>query len=296
MAAVLLFLLIAVAGCAANRSVVPVNLHANTLQTPMDAEDLRSPETAVRGIAAIMVRDLGLVLPERVTVYVYSGREVFEQGLIRDADIAPVRAAELSDFAIGVGKRRQLLLHDEPGMGHGPEWLRLIAHEMTHVSQIELAQGEGRAEQWLAEGMAEWVAFAVLERLRLDTLNRRRAVAVAGVRAQAALQTGRLDLETLGTPRGFTMRHLREGSLPTYQLSFLMTEYLIQRDGFSRLVEYFGAAARSRDRRANFGRAFGQSLDQFEGEVLEYLHGLVNEVDSGDLEPFATSSGRSSPR
>jgi hypothetical protein len=75
-----------------------------------------------------------------------------------------------------------------------------------------------------------------------------------------------------------------------------MTEYLIQRDGFSRLVEYFGAAARSRDRRANFGRAFGQSLDQFEGEVLEYLHGLVNEVDSGDLEPFATSSGRSSPR
>ena len=293
---VLLLLLLSVAGCAVNRSVVPVNLHANTLQTPTDAEDLRSPETAVRGIAAIMVRDLGLAVPERVTVYVYSGREVFEQGLIRDADIAPVRAAELSDFAVGVGKRRQLLLHDEPGMGQGPEWLRLIAHEMTHVSQIELAQGEGRAEQWLAEGMAEWVAFAVLERLRLDTLNRRRAVAVAGVRAQAALQTGRLDLETLGTPRGFTMRHLREGSLPTYQLSFLMTEYLIRRDGFSRLVEYFGAAARSRDRRANFGRAFGQSLDQFEGEVLEYLHGLVNEVAPGDLEPIATSSGRSSPR
>ena len=132
----------------------------------------------MRGIAAIMVRDLGLVVPERVTVYVYSGREVFEQGLIRDADIAPARAAELSDFAVGVGKRRQLLLHDEPGMGQGSEWLRLIAHEMTHVSQIELAQGEGRAEQWLAEGMAEWVAFSVLERLRLDSLDRRRAVAV----------------------------------------------------------------------------------------------------------------------
>ena len=37
-------------------------------------------------------------------------------------------------------------------------------------SQIELAQGEGRAEQWLAEGMAEWVAFTVLDRLGLDTL------------------------------------------------------------------------------------------------------------------------------
>src|SRR5262245_19690114 len=194
----LLAVLLLCIGCAANRSVFPVNLHPNALETPADTDDLRSPEGAVRGVAAIMVRDLGLVVPERVTVYVYSGREVFEQGLIRDADIAPVRAAELSDFAVGVGKRRQLLLHDERGSEQGPEWVRLIAHEMTHVSQIELAEGEGRAEQWLAEGMAEWVAFTVLERLRLDTVSRRHAIAVAGVRGQPALQTGQLDLETLG--------------------------------------------------------------------------------------------------
>ena len=50
--------------------------------------------------------------------------------------------------------------------GGGSEWLRLIAHELTHVSQFELAGGEGRAEQWLAEGMAEHVAFQVLERLK----------------------------------------------------------------------------------------------------------------------------------
>jgi hypothetical protein len=294
--AVPLLLLLGLAGCAPSRSVVPVNLHVTNLQPPTDAEDLRSPEAAVRGIAAIMVRDLGLIVPERVTVYVYSGREVFEQGLIRDADIAPARAAELSDFAVGVGKRRQLLLHDEPGMGQGAEWLRLIAHELTHVTQIEIAHGEGRAEQWLAEGMAEWVAFSVLERLSLDSLNRRRAVAVAGVRAQAALQAGRLDLETLGTPRGFTMRHLREGSLPTYQLSFLMVEYLIQRDGFPRLVAYFEAVARSRDRRANFRRAFGQSVEQFEGEVTEYLEMLVHEGEAGDFEAFAPSSGAASRR
>src|SRR5262245_34644301 len=285
-----LALLLPLSGCTLNRSVIPVDLQAASAQLPRQSEDLRSPEAAVRVIAGVMTRDLGLVVPERVTVYVYSGREVFEQGLIRDADIAPARAAELSDFAIGVGKRRQLLLHDEPGMGQGPEWVRLIAHEMTHVSQIELAQGEGRAEQWLAEGMAEWVAFSVLERLRYDSLARRRAAAVTGVRGQAALQAGRLDLETLGTPRGFTMRHLREGSLPTYQLSFLMTDYLIQRDGFPRLVEYFASAARSRDRRSNFRRAFGQSFEEFEAEVLEHLQGLVSEDRPTD--PDALSTGR----
>jgi hypothetical protein len=278
--AALLGAMLVLGGCAPARSVSHVNLHPSSLEIPADGDDVRSPEAAVRGVAAIMVRDLGLPVPERVTVYVYSGREVFEQGLIRDADIAPVRAAELSDFAVGVGKRRQLLLHDEPGIGQ-PEWLRLIAHEMTHVSQIELARGEGRAEQWLAEGMAEWVAFTVLERLRLDQVARRRAVAVSGIRAHAALQAGRLDLETLGTPRGFTMRHLREGSLPTYQLAFLMTDYLIQRDGFARLVEYFAAAGRGGDRRANFRRAFRQSFEEFEGEALDYLQALVGE--GGDL-------------
>ncbi len=239
MAVLLLALVVGLSGCAVNRSVRAVDLTAHTLARPTTADSLTSPEAAVQGIAAIMVADLGLPVPERVTVYLYSGREVFEQGLIRDANIAPVRAAELSDFAVGVGKRRQLLLHDEQGMDRGREWLRLIAHELTHVVQIELAHGEGRVEQWLAEGMAEWVAFTVLERLQLDAVRRRHETAVAGVRSQAALQAGRLDLETLGTPRGFTMRHLREGSLPTYQLSFLMTEYLIHREGFPRTPRIF---------------------------------------------------------
>jgi hypothetical protein len=275
------------AGCSASRSVVAVDLPAHALTPPPRGARLSSPEDAVRAISAVMVLELGLPVPERVTVYLYSGREVFEQGLIRDANIAPVRAAELSDFAVGVGKRRQLLLHDEPGMDRGPEWVRLVAHEMTHVAQIELARGEGRAEQWLAEGMAEWVAFTVLERLQLDAVSRRHDVAVAGVRAQAALQAGRLDLQTLGTPRGFTMRHLREGSLPTYQLSFLMAEYLIHRDGLPRVLEYFTAAAHSRDRQATFQWVFGQSLDQFEREVLQYLQLLVKAAEAAEARPQA---------
>jgi len=206
-----------------------------------------------------------------VTVYVYASREVFEQGLIHDANVSPTRAAELSDFAIGVGKRRQLLLNDEAYQTRGREWYRLIAHELAHVSQIELAQGEGRAEQWLAEGMAEWVAFTVLERVGLDTVQHRRRVAASGIRNHAALVAARLDLETLGSPRGFTVRHLKEGSLPTYQLAFLMADYLIERDGFGRVVEYFHAFAKSQNRHANFERAFKQSIDQFEQEILSHL-------------------------
>ena len=149
--------------------------------------------------------------------------------------------------------------------------MRLIAHELAHVSQIEMAEGEGRAEQWLAEGMAEWVAFHVLERLRLDTVARRRFIASEIVRAHPPVVAGRLDLPTLGTARGFTVRHLREGSQATYQLAYLLADYLITREGLERVVDYFHSFAHRADRRANFVTAFGQSLDAFEAEALAHL-------------------------
>ena len=271
----LLAALVVVAGCGSGRVVLPFQIEAGTLTAPRDASALTTHERAVRGLSAILVRDLGLPMPGTFTVYVYSGRQVFEQGLIQDAQVTPIRAAELSEFAVGIGKRRQLLLNDDAGQAHGREWLRLIAHELAHVSQIEMAGGEGRAEQWLAEGMSEYVAFVALERLSLDTLAIRRSLATAGIRNHAALVAARLDLETLGNPRGFTVRHLKEGSLPTYQLAFLMADYLIARDGFERVVTYFRSFERRQDRHANFRDTFGQSLEQFEQEVLGHLKTVV---------------------
>jgi hypothetical protein len=272
---VLLAALVVVAGCGSGRVVLPFHLDSGSLIAPRDASTLTTHERAVRGLSAILVRDLGLPMPTNFTVYVYSGRQVFEQGLIQDAQVTPIRAAELSEFAVGIGKRRQLLLNDDAGQAHGREWLRLIAHELAHVSQIEMAGGEGRAEQWLAEGMSEYVAFIALERLSLDTIANRRALATAGIRNHTALVAARLDLETLGNPRGFTVRHLKEGSLPTYQLAFLMADYLIARDGFERVVSYFRSFERRQDRHANFRETFGQSLEQFEQEVLAHLKTVV---------------------
>ena len=267
-------LTVVVGGCAGGRTVVPVSMEPASTPIPQSAYEFVTHEQAVRGIAAILVRELHIPVPQRVTVYVYSSRRIFEAGLVRDGQVSRLRAAELSDFAAGIGKRRQLLLHHD-GAVSSADWVRLLAHELTHVSQIEMAQGEGRAEQWLAEGMAEWAAFQVLERLRLDTLIRRRAAAARGVRQHPALREGRLDLESLGTPGGFTNRHLRDGSQATYQLVFLLADHLIQREGFDRVVEYFHSLQSRGDRRASFQAAFGQSLGEFEQEALAHLASIV---------------------
>jgi hypothetical protein len=265
---------LAVAGCAGGRTVVPVSMEPASMPIPQSAYEFVTHEQAVRGIAAILIRDLRMPVPHSVTVYVYSSRQIFEDGLVQDGQVSRLRAAELSDFAAGIGKRRQLLLHHD-GAVSSADWLRLVAHELTHVSQIEMAGGEGRGEQWLAEGMAEWTAFHVLERLRLDTLLRRRAAAGQGVRRHPALREARLDLETLGTPGGFTNRHLRDGSQATYQLVFLLADQLIQRDGFDRVVDYFHSFRTRVDRRGNFRAAFGQSVAEFEQEALAHLASIV---------------------
>ncbi|PYN88685.1 MAG: hypothetical protein DMD87_08570 [Candidatus Rokuibacteriota bacterium] len=259
------------AGGSDGRVVVPLWVDLLSLTPPTDARLLRTTDEAVRGVAAIMAKGFGLPVPDRVVVHVYDGRRAFEQGLIRDARVSPVQAATLSDFAIGVGARGQVLLNHRPADRTEREWLRLIAHELTHVSQIELAGGEGRGEQWLAEGMADYVAFSTLERLGLDMLERRRQVATAGLRAHATLLQRGLDLEGHGTPQGFTAWHLRDGSIPVYQLAFLITDDLIDRRGFDRTRAYFASFRRSSDRRANFAAAFGQSLADFEADTLVRL-------------------------
>jgi hypothetical protein len=255
------------AGGTDGRVAVPLWLGHLSL-APTDARALRTTDEAVRGIATIMAKSFGLPIPKRVLVHVYDGRRAFEQGLIRDGRVSPIQAAQLSDYAIGVGARGQVLLNDRPADRTEREWLRLIAHELTHVSQIELAGGEGRGEQWLAEGMAEWVAFSTLERLGLDTVERRRQAATAGLRSHAALLQRGLDLAAHGTPKGFTAWHLREGSIPVYQLSFLMTDYLIERSGFEGTRAYFASFRRSSDRPGNFDTAFGETLAEFEAGAL----------------------------
>ena len=84
---------VVIAGCGSGRVVLPVTIDPNTQVAPSDSRELTNHERAVQGIAALLVRDLKLPMPDRVTVFVYASRPVFEQGLIRDANVSPVRGS-----------------------------------------------------------------------------------------------------------------------------------------------------------------------------------------------------------
>ena len=229
----------------------------------LDALPLVTPEGAVRRVALVLRDDLRLPLPAEVTLRLYATPKLFEQGLVQDGGVAPSLAATISGLAVGASLESSLFLL-EPSIGLGRsadsrrgvrEWLRLVAHEMTHVGQVELAGGQGRASQWMAEGVADWASLVVLDRLRLQPMQAERDGRLASLHATRAP----IDLGGLDDPRDFIERSRRDGTDTTYGVSFALADQLIDRYGFARTREYFQAFAHERDRALNFRAVFGET-------------------------------------
>lgn len=243
------------------RAVYSISIDRLSLGVASDFAPIPTWESTVRRVARVMRNDLDLPLPDRITLQLYRSPALLEQGLIDDG-VAPPLAARLGDFAAGVTLDRSLLLLEPEARRGARDWTRLVAHELTHVSQAELGGTGGHGSQWLAEGMADWVAYRVLDRLGISGMAGERSLTLAA--AREALGAGvPLDLDALGNPRSFLDATARQG-VGTYRLAFMLTDRLIERHGFPRLVGYFRDAGD--DRHTAFTRAFGESLDDFARE------------------------------
>lgn len=232
-----------------------------------------------------MVGELALPLPRRFTVFIYLTHAEYTEGLVREGLVSGAPATKIAEYSVGVARSRRLLVNDEAFRGaRRGAWLGVLAHELTHVAQYELSGGRrGRSEQWLREGMADWVAYTVLERLGEDTFRHQRQRALtAVVRALPAIQDEPRDLVVLGSPAGWAARSARSGRRPIYGLAFLLTDELIRRHGFQSLIAYFGGFVNSDDRFGHFQRAFGRSLEEFQSEALEQIRSEV-EQSTGEL-------------
>lgn len=267
-------------GCAGQARVLPIRLDPATPRAAVPTGPLTSYDAAARSISTILVGEFGLPLPAEFTVFVYPGRAQYARGLAQAGQMPAPRAAEIAGYSVGLGQRRRLFINEEPLRGAPPAaWLSVVAHELTHLAQYELSGGyRGRSEQWLREGMADWVACQVLERLGEGTFVGERSQAIAAVALNPqVLQNDPPDLVELGQPHGWEARHLRSGGHLTYGLAFLMTDELIRRHGFDRVIGYFRAFADSDDRFGNFQRVFGVSLREFEQDALTRIQNELAE-------------------
>jgi hypothetical protein len=266
------------AGCAQETRVLRFWIAPDSSPISASPGDIVGYEEAVHTITRIMVRDLDIPLSGPLTVFVYPTREAYADGLVNAGGLVPDQAARIAEYSIAVTEHGRLFINDED-MRNLPRsvWLAMIAHELVHHAQYQLSGGRrGRSEQWLREGMADWVACQVLERLGRTTFRHEHDLALREIiGAWPELARKPLDLVELGRPRGWEARHLEPDGHLVYRLAFLLTDDLIREHGWSRLLDYFRAFSESEERFDEFRRAFGESLEQFgAGALARVRHDL----------------------
>jgi len=224
--------------------------------------------TAAATVVSISERDLGFP-PFPITFRFYPHEGAFEKALL-DSGYDPALARSTARTMIAVGGHRGVLLNDlRLSSLEWPDRIALLAHEMTHSVQYELAGGHrGTSDQWLREGFADWMSLRVLDRIA--------DVSIAGIRRarrnelRSAGRSSVPRLSELVTFRQWVRAGERHGSR-IYALAFLAVELLLDRHGVPAFIDYFKRFASSRDRIANFRAAFGEDLESFERAVTAHI-------------------------
>lgn len=224
--------------------------------------------TAIASIDAILRRDLGFeAFP--VTYAFYPSRTAFEGALVQRGH-APAFARTTARTMIAVGGHRGVLINDAAlSAMEWPDRTLLLAHELTHSLQYELAGGRrGTSDQWLREGFADWASIRTLERLDGGSMRRFKARRERELRA-----AGRTAVPALGEMTTF-QQWVEIGATrgaAAYAKSFLAVDLLIERHGVASVLDYFTRFAESEDRTGNFEAAFGRTLNEFDGAVQATL-------------------------
>lgn len=262
-----------------------VDLDGSVTQVSYELLETAPPSQVMPRVAAILTDVFGVAPLPPVLLYTYTTRAGLRHGLIRRAGLSPAAAVDLAATSLGLALPRMVLLR--VGANDGDR-VRLLAHETTHLIQLELAGTDARPAQWLMEGIAEWAAFTVLARVGARDVDERRRAAFA---AAARYLTGHPTFTpvTLRRPEDFTRWRGAAGDVVAYQVAYALAHRLVQERGVPAVVAYF-RSFRDIDAGASFQRAFGRSVAAFMTGVRDAIRGTAARRPDAAPPPDAVSS------
>jgi hypothetical protein len=249
---------VALAPASGRSAIVPLRTTSDVLRS-YDALVRADAGELVRHVAALVGDAFAVPLPPDVVLGLYPDRHAFAHALVREVGLAPRLAFELAGTAIGVALPRTVFLLTER---EDPDRVRLVAHEVMHLAQIELTGPEARPPRWLTEGSAEWAALTVLDRLGVDGVAERRWRARDAAHVYLTTHP-EFTLALVDGAGDFRRWERATGSLVAYQVAYAMAEQLVARSGVAALVDYFRAFRDDGDSAKHFARVFGTTTARF---------------------------------
>ncbi len=246
-------------------------------------------------IAAVMSRDFKLPVVD-VSVTVYQSQASYEAGVVADAvwnreqlqqrlgsGVKLLSEAEFVDSArrlavssAAIGNYRKVLVKDSlMSKLPWPEWVKLLAHELTHSAERELIDGRlSSADQWLREGFADWVGFKVADKFGAEDFTKSRQRNLDNIATARSYQTFP-GLNQLARNSDWITWLRTLGHAGTYGQAFIAVDNLIERKGIEAMVDYFRLFAKVNNREKNFLGAFGETLLSFDERFNRHLGVLI---------------------
>ncbi|HLE60577.1 MAG TPA: hypothetical protein VI700_03475 [Thermoanaerobaculaceae bacterium] len=236
---------------------------------------ISSYEDALTSVLWVMENDLGFP-PLTGSLRLYKDRTGLEAGLIGEGYEASY-ARQICDRLDGISRPGMILANDSKlRWERWPARIAFLAHEVTHVAEYALANGRrGSSDQWLREGLAEWVAWRVADALNLGSFAARKRALVLGLR-QARDKHELLSFSELASQTAWVRTGNRRTTQAMYFQVFLAADLLIERHGLPSVLDYFRLFASSNDPGANFRAAFHEDRASFEATFEKNLDRLLD--------------------
>lgn len=237
-----------------------------------DADDL----TLAQAVARLMREKLDLPFPSDTKIYLYVNQGTYAEGLIRDGGLKKDDAWDGARFSGGASSKRGMFLRADY-LARSPllDRVALIAHELAHVSQREMRQGNQRApRRWIVEGHADWVKFQILELLSIRSYSESRDEirrSILHSRTPVRLFPGLAALVSGGQ---WTKAANQLGIPATYGQAFLAVDWLVERYGIAKLHEFLRRFALNTDTREHWRSVFPIPDEEFAREFRARLEAL----------------------
>ena len=253
------------AGCA---SASPEDNGANNVQIEFLAGIVQDEAADFRHSADETVKyyqEAGLVLNKPVTIVLTRNRKAF---LAESALRFGVSEIEINRVGKGVDalSGNRLIVINVDGTPTTRQRTFLLAHELTHQYQRQLAGVKAVEVKWMLEGMAEAVGAQVVARQRFMSVEQYKVNWQTGI----SLAKNKPYLTELRTSQGWSKALSAYGTSLTYKTAGLSNLILFEQYGIQKVINYFVELGNGKSSNDAFKNSFDINMLQFERNMEGY--------------------------